>query len=78
MSLSMEKKYYQPISSNVKQYEEIRKLTTDQGSDYTVGCFLDYEYIKIHYRVIAVNLRRQKELDADPKEIQQIEFTGRF
>ena len=39
---------------------------------------LDYEYIKNHYRVIAVNLRRQKELDADPKEVQEIEFTGRF
>ena len=40
------------------------------------GCYLDYEYIKNHYRLIAVDLIRQKELDADPKAIQQIEFTG--
>ena len=78
MSLSMEKKYYHSIRSDIKRYEEIKKLTTGRGKDCTIGCLLDYEYIKNHYRVIAVNLRRQKELDADPKEIQQIEFTGRF
>ena len=37
---------------------------------------LDYDYIKNHYRLIAVDLSRQKELDADPKAIQQIEFVG--
>ena len=35
---------------------------------------VDYEYIKNHYRLIAVDLSRQKELDADPKAIQEIEF----
>ena len=34
----------------------------------------DYEYIKSHYKLIAVDLSRQKELDADPKEIQQREL----
>ena len=34
----------------------------------------DYDYIKNHYRLIAVDLSRQKELDADPKAIEQIEF----
>ena len=37
---------------------------------------LDYEYIKNYYRLIAVDLSRQKQLDADPKAIQQIEFVG--
>ena len=37
--------YDQPINSDIKQYEEIRKLTTGQGEDYTTGCLLDYEYI---------------------------------
>ena len=36
----------------------------------------DYEYIKCHYRLIAAYLSGQKELDADPKSIQQIEFVG--
>ena len=35
---------------------------------------LDYQYIKNLYRVIAVDLSRQKQLVADPKGIQQIEF----
>ena len=39
---------------------------------------LDHDYIKNHYRVIAVDLSRQKELDADPKAIQHIEFVGQL
>ena len=40
----------------MKRYEEIRKLTTGQGGDYTAGCLLEYDYIKNHYRLIAVDL----------------------
>ena len=39
---------------------------------------LDYEYIKNHYKLIAVDWNRQKEIDADPKSIQQIEFVGQL
>ena len=66
--------YDQSIDSDIKLYEKIRKLTTGQGEDYTPGCFLDYDYTKHHYRLIAVDLRRQRKLDGDPKAIQQIEF----
>ena len=52
----------------------MKNLTKRQGEDYTLGCSLDYDYIKNHYRLIAVDLSRQKELDADPKAIHQIEF----
>ena len=44
-----------------------RKLAKRQGENYTKGCLLDYEYVKNHYRLIAVNLSIQKELDVDPK-----------
>ena len=54
-----------------------RKLTTGQGKDYTKEYLLDYEYIK-NYRLIAVDLNRQKELDPDPKAIQQIELIGQL
>ena len=37
---------------------------------------LDYEYFKDHYQVIAVDLSKQKELDADSRTIPQIEFYG--
>ena len=66
--------YDQPIDSDIKRSAEIRKLTTGQGEDYTTGYLLDYDYIKNHYRLIEIDLSRQKELDADPKAIQQIEF----
>ena len=57
----MEKKFYdQAIDSDIKWYKEIRKLTTGQGEDYTIGCLLDYEYIKNHYRLIAVDLSSKK------------------
>ena len=70
--------YDQPIDSDIKQYEEIGKLTTVQAEDYTTGCLLDYDYIKNHYRLIAFDLSGQKELDAAPKAIQQIEFVGQL
>ena len=66
--------YDQPIDSDTKQYEEIRKLRTGQDEGYTTGCLLDYDYIKNHYRLIAIDLSRKKELDADAKAIQLIEF----
>ena len=70
--------YNQATDSDIKQYEEIRKLTTGHGEDYTIGSLLDYDYIKNYYRLIVVDLSRQKELDADPKAIQQIEFVGQL
>ena len=39
---------------------------------------LDYDYIKTHYRLVAVDLSREKELHANPKNIQQIEFVGQL
>ena len=61
--------YDQAIDSDTKWYEEISKLTMGQGEDYPTGRLLDYEYIKSHFRLIAVYLSRQKELGADPKAI---------
>ena len=53
-------------------------LTTGQGEDYTTGWLLNYDYIKNHCRLFAVVLSRPKELDADLKAIQQIEFVGQL
>ena len=65
----------QPLKNDKLIYENIRKITTDQGDDYTTGCLLDYAYFK-KYKMIVVDLRKQPALDADPKAIQQINFTG--
>ena len=58
------------------KYENIRKIATRQGADYTTGCLLDYIYFKKYYKMIAVDLSKQKALDDNPKAIQQINFTG--
>ena len=68
--------YDQPINDMIKQYDGIRKIATGQGDDYTTGCLLDYQYFKDHYNLIAIDLSKQKELDADSRAIQQIEFYG--
>ena len=48
------------LITDAKWYEEIRELTIEQGEDYTTGCLLDYDYIKNHYRLIAICLSRKK------------------
>ena len=52
--------YDQQHDSDIKWYEKMRKLTTGQGEDCTTGCLLNYEYMKNHYRLIAVDLSGQK------------------
>ena len=66
----------QPINNMTKTYENIRKIATGQGDDYTTGYFLDYPYFKNHYKMIPIALSKQQALDADPRAIQQINFTA--
>ena len=68
--------YDQPINGLIKQYDEIKKISTGQSDDYTTGCLLDYAYFKGNYRLIAADLSKRKSLDADPRAIQQIVFQG--
>ena len=66
----------QPIKNNKVTYENIRKIATGQGDDYTTGCLLDYSYFADNYKMIAVDLSKQQALDADPRAIQRINFTA--
>ena len=45
--------YDQSINDSIKQFDEIRKVSTGQGDDYTAGCLLDFAYFEINYRLIA-------------------------
>ena len=38
--------YDQPINDLIKQYDEVRKISTGKGGDYTTGCLLDFAYFK--------------------------------
>ena len=54
--------YDNPIESDIEKYRELKKVMIGKGEDYTTGSLLDYD------------LSKQKELDADSRAIQQIEF----
>ena len=66
--------YDNPIESDIEKYRELKKVMIGKGEDYTTGSLLDYNYFKKHYKLVAVDLSKQKEIDADPRAIQQIEF----
>ena len=70
-----EKNFFdQPIKNDKVTYEIIWKIATGWGDDYATGCLVDYTYFK-KYKMIAVDLSKEKALDVDPKAIQQINFT---
>ena len=60
----------------ILKHENVRKIATGQGDDYTTGCLVDYLYFKENYKTIVINLSRQQALDADPRAIQQINYTA--
>ena len=70
--------YDQLINDSIRQYDEIRKISTGQVDDYTTGFLLDFAYFEKNYGLIAADLNKQKALDADSRAIQQIIFTGKI
>ena len=45
----------QVIKDNIRTYDNIHKISADQGDDYTTGCFLDYNYFKKYYKMITID-----------------------
>ena len=52
----------------ILKYQNIRKIASGQGDDYTTGCLLDYPYFKENYKMIAIRLSKQEVLDSDPTD----------
>ena len=65
----------QPVKNNLVTYGNIQRIVTGKGDDYTTSCLLDYPNFKNYYKMIAIDLRKQQALEADPKPIQQVSFT---
>ena len=63
-----------PVKNDLRTYENVQTIATGQGDACTTGCLLNY--FKEHYKLITINLSKQQALDADPKAIQPINFTG--
>ena len=74
--INAENFFDQPIKNNKITYDNISKIATGQGDDYTTGCLLHYQYFANTYKIIAVDLRKQQALNADPRAIQQINFAA--
>ena len=66
--------YDNPIENDIEKYRELTKVMIGKGEDNTTGSLFDFNYFNKHYKLVAVDLSKQKELDADPRAIQQIEF----
>ena len=65
----------QSINNDFKTYENIRKIATGKGDDYTTGCLLDYSHFEKNYKMIAIDLSEQQVLD-DSRTIKEINFTA--
>ena len=52
-------------------------LSISKNNDYTTGNLLDYEYFSKHYKLIAIELSKQLELE-NPDLRQQINFIGKL
>ena len=62
----------QPVKNNKVTYENIRKIATGQGDDYTTGCLLDYIYFKNYYKMIVVDLSKQQALNPVSKQLKKL------
>ena len=70
------KVFYQKVENNIRLYDNFWKVACGQGDDYATCCLLDYVYFKNYYKTIAIDWSKQQALNADPKAIQLIIFTG--
>ena len=68
----------QEINDYTETYDNIRNIATGKGDDYTTGCLLDFSYFKDHYKMVAIDLSQKQALDADPRAIEQMNFTSKF
>ena len=66
----------EPVKNDKVTYENIRKIATGQGDNYATGCLLDYPCFKDSHKIIAVDLSKQNELDANPRATHQIHFAA--
>ena len=61
------------IKNNIKAYENIRKILLVK--EITTQLVV-YEIIHTYYKLIVIDLNKERALDADPKAINQVHFSG--
>ena len=66
------------MNKKLRTSDNIRKIATGQGDDYTTSCLLDYNEFNKYCKMIAKDLTKQQALDTDTEAIQQINFTRKL
>ena len=66
--------FWSANKNDERAYDNIWKIATGQGDDYTTGRLLDYVYFKNYYKMMAIDVRKQQEPDANPNANQQANF----
>ena len=64
-----------PVIKSEYAYKKIRSI--NKNNDYTTGVLLDYKYFSNHYKLIAINLSKQIELENSNLK-QQVHFIGKL
>ena len=67
--------YDNPIESDIKKYRELKKVMIGKGEDYTTGSLLDYNYFDKHYKLVAVDLSKQKDLDRIQEQFNKLNLS---
>ena len=62
--------FNQPMKNDLRTYDNIQKMATGQRGNQTAGCLLDYVHLKCFHKMTAIELRKQQELDGNPKSMQ--------
>ena len=64
-----------PVKNKEEAYKKIMSIS--KNNDYTTGNLLDYEYFLKHYKLVAIYLSKQIELE-NPDLRQEINFIGKL
>ena len=65
----------QPVKNNLRTYDNIRKIATGRQDGYTTSFLLDYNYFNEYYKMIEIDLRKDKHIMLIQKNTI-INFTG--
>ena len=63
-----------PVKNKEQTYKKI--IDTSKNNDYTTGNLLNYEHFSKHYKLIAIDLSKQSELE-NP-DLKQVNFIGQL
>ena len=72
----MEKVFFDVQVKNKEEAYE-KNMSVSKNNDYAIGNLVDYEYFSKHYKLIAINLSKQIELENSDLR-QQINFIGKL